>query len=284
MRKPWLLLAFFCFFKVNLSAQKPEAFRIFNAKGKKSSFKKMLNAAAQADVAFFGELHNNPIAHWLQLELTQELQKKRTLILGAEMFETDNQEALSDYIESLSDLATFKQSSRLWDNFKTDYQPLVDFAREKQLLFVATNVPRVYASLVYRKGLKSLDSLPDEEKKWLAPLPIFVDKSLSTYAEMTKMSGHGGDNLVASQALKDATMAYFIMKNLKSGSLFLHLNGSYHSKRGEGIVWQLRIKRPDLQLMTIATIEQENLTKLEAKYLNEADFIIVIPKNMTKTY
>lgn len=284
MKNFWLFWGLFWFFGVHLSAQNPEAYRIFKANGKKASFKKLIKEAAKQDVVFFGEIHNNPIAHWLHLEIARNLHSKSSLLLGAEMFEADNQEVLTAYVNALNDLSTFKQSARLWDNFKTDYLPLVNFARENQLPFFATNVPRTYASLVYRKGIKILDSLPEDEKKWLAPLPVFIDKSLSTYAEIDKMSGHGGDNLIASQALKDATMAYFILKNIVPGKLFLHLNGSYHSKRGEGIVWHLRIKRPDLKILTIAAVEQENLTALESQFKNEADFIIVIPKNMTKTY
>lgn len=284
MKNSWLLLGFFCFITLSLSSQNPEAYRLFKANGKKTSFKKMLKETSHADVAFFGELHNNPIAHWLQTELTRNLFEIRPLVLGAEMFESDNQEALTSYVNNLIDIKSFQDSVRLWDNFKTDYKPLVEFARKQNIPFIATNVPRKYASLVYRKGIKSLDSLSEEEKKWLAPLPVFIDKSLSTYAEMDKLSGHGGDNLIASQALKDATMAYFILKNTEPGKLFLHFNGSYHSKRGEGIVWQLRIKRPDLKVITIATVEQEDLATLEAQFQNEADFIIVVPKNMTKTY
>ncbi|MEZ4981018.1 MAG: ChaN family lipoprotein [Saprospiraceae bacterium] len=40
-------------------------------------------------------------------------------------------------------------TARLWSNYKTDYAPLVDFAKENDLQFVATNIPRRYASLVY---------------------------------------------------------------------------------------------------------------------------------------
>ena len=44
-------------------------------------------------MVLFGELHNNPISHWLQLELTEDLHAARgaDLVLGAEMFEADNQ-------------------------------------------------------------------------------------------------------------------------------------------------------------------------------------------------
>ena len=47
------------------------------------------------------------------------------------------------------------------------------------------------------------------------------------------MGGHGGEaattNLVKSQAVKDATMGYFIAQNLKKVHDFRHFNGAYHS-------------------------------------------------------
>ena len=50
-------------------AQKP-AYRLYRENGKKVKYEKMVEAAAGADVVLFGEYHNNPISHWLQLELT----------------------------------------------------------------------------------------------------------------------------------------------------------------------------------------------------------------------
>jgi len=95
--------------------------------------------------------------------------------------------------------------------------------------------------------------------------------------------GHGGDNLPKSQAIKDATMAYFISQNLNPKGVFIHYNGSYHSKDYEGIYWYLKLIHPQLNILTIGCEEQENLSKLDNGY-SKADYIIVTPRNMTKTY
>jgi uncharacterized iron-regulated protein len=78
-----------------------EAYRLYNADGKKIHYQSLLEKASEADVILFGELHNNPICHWLQYELTADLYeiKKDQLILGAEMFETDDQVILDEYLE-----------------------------------------------------------------------------------------------------------------------------------------------------------------------------------------
>jgi uncharacterized iron-regulated protein len=54
----------------------------FNKDGKDIKYEKMLKAAEGADIVLFGESHDNPISHWLQLELTKDLYnlKKDNLI------------------------------------------------------------------------------------------------------------------------------------------------------------------------------------------------------------
>jgi hypothetical protein len=39
------------------------------------------------------------------------------------------------------------------------------------------------------------------------------------------------------QASKDATMAYFSVKNFNQGDLLFHFEGSYHSNYQQGIWW-----------------------------------------------
>lgn len=267
-------------------AQKP-AYLLYNEKGKKTTYQKMLKTALKADIVLFGELHNNPIDHWLQLELTQDLYKAHgnNLALGAEMFEADNQAALSDYLRGGIDEKTFEKEARLWPNYKTDYKPLVELAKTNKLAFIATNIPRKYASLVYKKGIEALDTLSAEEKKWMTPLPFTYDSTLACYAEIFKMAGgHGGQNLPKSQAIKDATMAYFILQNWQQGKHFIHYNGSYHSNNFQSIYWYLKQQNPDLSIVTIGSTEQNNPSKWDKENNHMADFIIVTPERLTKTH
>ncbi len=97
--------------------QKP-AYIIYNAKGKKVSYKKMLKRMAKKDVVLFGELHNNPISHWLQYELTSDLSKQRSLMLGAEMFEADNQQEFNNYLSDSITAKALDTLARLWPNYK----------------------------------------------------------------------------------------------------------------------------------------------------------------------
>ncbi|WP_262511599.1 ChaN family lipoprotein [Chryseobacterium carnipullorum] len=86
----------------------------------------------------------------------------------------DNQGQLNQYLEGKFDAKTFKDSARLWNNYATDYKPLVDFAKDKKVKFIATNIPRRYASQTAKEGLQSLNALSDKEKTYIAQLPIKV--------------------------------------------------------------------------------------------------------------
>ncbi len=262
------------------------AYKIYLSDGTPSDFESLKKAAADADVIFFGELHNNPIAHWLQLKLTRFLFEKygENLVLGAEMFEADDQLKLDEYLSGIISERNFEKEARLWPNYKTDYKPLVSFAKDNKLKFVATNVPRRYAAIVSKHGLDTLKYLSKEAHSYMAPLPVEFDPELPGYKKMNEMSGHGMKYLPQAQALKDATMAYFIKKNLNKKGVFLHYNGAYHSNNKEGIIWYLNKYKKGLKIMTISTVSQENIHALDKENLNLADFIIVVDNDMTSTY
>lgn len=269
-----------------LYGQHKKAYQFFDAKGKKAGFTKLAKAAQRSEVVLFGELHDNPICHWLELELVQTLQKQTPLVLGAEMLERDNQKELEAYLQGQMTEKALDSLARLWDNYATDYKPLVDFAKEHQLPFIATNIPRKYASLVYKKGLQALDTLPSQEKAWIVPLPMRFDGSLSQYQKLKEMmpSHIGNDNFVKAQAIKDATMAHSIIANLRPKSVFVHFNGSYHSDFHQSIEWYLKQEQPMLKVLTISTVMQSDLSKLEKEYKGQADFILVVDEDMTKTF
>lgn len=265
------------------------AYKIFNSKGKSIDFDKLVKEASEADVILFGELHNNPISHWLEYELTRNLYllKKGDLVMGAEMFETDNTLIINEYLQNKVKDKNFEAEAKLWPNYKTDYKPLLEFARDSNLRFIPTNIPRRYAALVNRKGFEGLDSLDSDAKKLIAPLPIAYDPELPGYKGMIEMMGpnagdHANDNLPKAQAVKDATMAYFISQNIRPGKIFIHFHGTYHSDNHEGIVWYLKRLKPDLKILTINSSEQDNIDSLDSESEGVADFIIITPVSIAK--
>ncbi len=287
MNKSYILLFVSLILFSAFKSDKP-AYVLFSKDGKPEKYEKMMKDLSDADIVLFGELHNNPVVHWLELEITKDLydEKKQDLILAAEMFETDNQLILSEYTDSLISTSRFEDEAKLWPNYKTDYKPLVEFARENRLVFVASNVPRRYASLVSSKGFEGLNELSDEAKKLLPPLPIDYDPELNCYKSMMQMEGMGSHvtaNFPKAQAIKDATMAHSILKHWEKRKLLIHYHGAYHSENFESIYWYLKKANPKLKIVTIHSVEQDDNTELTEENTGKADFTICVDSDMTKT-
>ena len=291
-----ILYTLFIIVSIQLNAQDKKVYQIYNKNERKTDFGKMIKELSKYDVVLFGEHHNNAVNHWLQLQTTKALYevKGNQLILGAEMFERHQQNQLTNYLKGTISDIEFQKNTKLWSNYKTDYKPLVDFAKEKNLDFIATNVTRQYASYVSKNGLESLDTRSTNEKLLLARLPITIDYEAPGYPEMIKMMGdHVGikaKQFVAAQALKDATMAESILNNWNENALFLHYNGDYHSKNYGGIYWYLKFFRPNLKIAVIEILEtadlNEKLSVIKSKNENitTTEFIIVFPKDSPKSY
>ncbi|MDA3865828.1 MAG: ChaN family lipoprotein [Salinivirgaceae bacterium] len=195
--------------------------------------------------------------------------------------------------ENFADLISqksFEKEARLWDNYETDYKPLVEFAKANKIKFTATNIPRRYASMVNEKGLKLLDSLSDKAKKYLPTLPIPFDIEQPGYANMLQMAQHmpgkksNGENLAKAQAIKDATMAHFIVQHLEETGLFIHFNGRYHSDNHDGLVWYINQYAPQTKVKTITTVLQNDVSEMDEEHKNKADYIIVVNEKVTNTY
>ena len=277
-------ILFFFIFTAHFTQQ--HAFQLYTGNGRKVSCSKMIKIVKKSDVVLFGEYHDNPIAHWLQFELASELAKEKKLVLGLEMLESDNQKLLDQYLSNEISYAVFDSVVRLWSNYPTDYAPIVELAKAEKSPVICTNIPRKYARMVFRNGgFNALDDISEEEKIFIAPLPILFDAELSQYKNMLEMmGGHGSADIVKAQAIKDATMAHFISKNFKEESVFLHLNGAYHSDFFQGILWYLMKIKPNLNYKTISTVNQKNVKKLHKDNRARADYILCVNNNMTKTH
>ena len=286
MRGKLLFVVIVLLLSLGLKSDKP-AYVLYDKKGKETSYQSMISEIKRADIVFIGELHDNPIVHWLQIEITKGLfiEHGKNLVLGAEMFEADNQIIIDEYLDGMLSTKKFEEECRLWDNYKTDYKPLLEFAKANGIKFIATNIPRRYASIVYNHGFEGLEKLSSEAKSFMAPLPMIYDSTVKCYSEMLKLGReHGGANLPKAQVTKDATMAHFIRENYNKKGAFIHYNGTYHSDNYEGIVWYIKKAIKNVRVFTISSVQQTDISKLEEEHIGKADIVICIPENMTTTY
>lgn len=265
------------------------AYAIFTSDGKSTDYGTMLKTLDKADVIFVGETHNCPIAHWIEYEIASDIIKKsrKGLTLGAEMFESDNQLLVDEYAQGIIPSDKFEAEAKLWDNYWTDYSPLLYLAREHGLKFVATNVPRRYASFVKDNGLEALQGLSAEAKSLMAPLPVTFDKSAQDEAMFGLMQIMGGSHsdksyFAEAQAIKDATMAWFIAQNFREK--FIHFNGNYHSDFRGGIIPYLEEYLPGKTIATVCSVRQDSVKTLEKENRGRADFIIVAPTDFPMSY
>ena len=275
-----------------IKAQSQPAYQLFTNTGEEAIYNEMVKDLANSDMVFFGEYHYNPISHWMQLEVSKSLFniKKDSLYFGAEMLESGNQLVLNEYLSGLyPEGKMIPEMTQMWNNYSTDYRPLVEFAKENKLRFIATNIPRRYASLISKKGISALKELSPGALALIGPdLETYFDPTVKAYAEMANnMGGHVPPNMLniqTAQAAKDATMAHFSLKNFKKGDLLLHIEGSYHSNYKQGIIWWVQKIKPGLTLKSITTVtasEWSTLTKEEKETI--ANYIIVVADNMTQT-
>jgi uncharacterized iron-regulated protein len=259
------------------------AYGLYEGKGRAVGYREMLDRCVRADVVLFGEIHGHPVVHRLELELARDLAeiKKGGLVLGAEMLEADNQLIVDEYLAGLIGHEQLVHEAKVCENYDADHRPLVDVAREHGLRFIATNIPRRYASLVARQGMTALERLSDEAKRSIAPLPITLDLSTPGYGQVMEIgTAHGAhmdaQNFVAAQAVKDATMAYFILKNRGPKELFVHYNGDYHSKNRGGIYWYLKRYDPGIAVMTISSVSRDT-PGFDDECKDLADIVLVVP-------
>ncbi len=267
-------------------AQDPTGFILVDGNGKKTSWKKLSKQLNQADVIFFGEEHNCVMSHWLTLQLLKDWTKSDSLkkVFALEMFERDQQPTLDSLANGLLTLKEISTHTRTWPNYKTDYAPLLAFANEKGLPIVAANIPRKYASMLFKDGREALKNLPEEERKLICPLDFPVDRELSQYKQLIEMEQHmTGKNFVEAQAIKDATMAESVVKELEKGNKVFHLNGSYHSDFHQSILWYINHYKPGKKMVTVSITRQAD-GKLPKELKGKADFIFIIAEDFPVSY
>lgn len=156
-------------------------YRVYTSTGEPSSLDAIFEAMEATDVVFVGETHDDPVGHWLEHTLfsgaherygvATEEQVGRPVALSLEMFQRDVQFILDEYLAGLITENHFRSSSRPWQNYETDYRPMVEYAKTHGLTVIAANAPRRYVNRVSREGPQSLNALSDHARSFLAPLP-----------------------------------------------------------------------------------------------------------------
>jgi uncharacterized iron-regulated protein len=283
-----LLLPFFTFSQDNFAAH----YKIYNTQIKKLvSVDDIIKDMAKADVLFFGEEHNDSTTHQLEYILLKKLSEKypQKVALSMEMFETDRQTVLNEYLKGLISENSFTNDAKAWPNYG-DYRPLIELAKNNTFPVIAANAPSRYTSMVNHMGLNSLQQLDATGKSWLPPLPI--DTATGPYYDkfVQIMGGHAsmpGMQMYQAQNLWDATMGWSIALFMKAhpGYKILQINGGFHSEEKLGTPAQLKKYNPTARILNIATYADDSFDNPDwTKFSKMGDYIILTDPKLPKTF
>jgi uncharacterized iron-regulated protein len=286
------LIIFLCPFASSAQDSLAQYYKIYSvSKQKLVTAGDVVKDMATADVLFFGEEHNDSIGHYLELSLFKKLSEKYpgNVALSMEMFETDCQTVLDEYLNGDIRERDLMTNGRPWENYK-DYRPLIELAKAHHMPVIAANAPERYISMTNRLGLGSLLKLSAIGKSYLPPLPI--DTATGAYYEKFSqiMGGHGamgGMQMYQAQNLWDAAMGYSIARFIKAHTGFkvLQLNGGFHSEEKLGAVAQLKKYAPQTRVLNIGAYADDNFDKPDwSKFNKDADYIILTDPLIPKTY
>lgn len=250
----------------------------------------IVNDFRQADVLFFGEEHNDSIGHYLEATLFKKIANAYPdkIALSMEMFHTDVQPILDEYLSGIISEKNFIKEARAWNNYK-DYKPMLEFAKQNKIAVIGANAAARYSNAVTREGLTILDKLPSSSKLFLPPLPI--DTAGGRYYEkfIETLGGHnmGGMKVFQSQNFWDATMAWsmaqFFKKN-KTKKIF-QVNGRFHSDEKLGTLAKLTRYAPNLKILNISSFSATDFDNPDwEKYNTLGDYIIITDPKIKRTF
>ncbi|WP_293308964.1 ChaN family lipoprotein [Pedobacter sp. UBA5917] len=266
-------------------------YKIYDVKKQKNiSVDDIISDMATADVLFFGEDHNDSIGHYLEAEIFKKLSTAypRKTALSMEMFHTDVQPEVDEYLAGLISEKNFIKEGRAWGNYK-DYKPLVEYARANSIKVIAANAATRYSNAVTMGGLKALENFPKTSFNFLPPTPI--DTAQGRYYEKftETLGGHsmGSMKIYQTQNLWDATMAWSINKFVKAnkGIKVLQLNGRFHSDEKLGTLAKLAQANPRLKILNISSFSDKSFASPDwEKFRNLGDYVIITDPLVKRSY
>lgn len=272
------------------------AVRVYDTKAAKFvSFSQLVDVAAQRDLVFFGEQHDDPATHAAEHAVLAAIGAKRPqVIVSLEMFERDVQPLLDQYLAGTISEANFLAGARPWERYTTDYRPMVELARVHGWTVVASNIPRPLANAVSRRGLAVFDTLNARDKRYIArEHECPRDRYFELFSAV--MNGHsaGGGPPTAgdaaqqqamtvrfyeAQCSKDEAMGEAIADAWRAapkGTLVYHVDGAFHSDYGLGTVARAKRRAPNASVVIITAVPVADLAKADpAEHKDKADYVM----------
>lgn len=242
--------------------------------GQAVSFETMMADIEQADIVYVGEQHTNPAHHAAQLKVIQALfERHPDLSVAMEMFSTPYQPALDLWTAGKLDETAFLRKTHWYANWRFDYalyRNILNFIQKHRICLVALNIPFHIPPKIAAGGL---DSLPDDEKKYLPQTVDLQDSTHRAYMEEIfrrhPIRNHFED-FYAAQCLWEDAMAESVVRHFH-GKKMAVLVGAGHITHKFGIP-NRAFHQTQAGFKTILPISGEK----EAD-LSSADYLWIVP-------
>ena len=291
------LTMFLAFLPLFMAAQQPDQdaenseqhYKIYDVQQRKTiTLKQLIIKAAEKQVVFFGEEHNDSIGHQLEQRIYSDLLEQHPqTALSMEMFSTDVQPVIEEYLAGLISEKNFIKEARAWNNYR-DYRPMLEHAKMAKQPVIGGNVSTRYSNAVSRSGLDVLKKFPKSSRNWLPPLPIDTAEGKYYAKFLTAMDGHVGTmKIYQTQNLWDASMAWSIhsfLKKHKSAKVF-QVNGRFHSDEKLGTYARLLRYSPKTTCLNISCFYSSDFQQPDwQKHQHLADYIILTDPEVKRSY
>ncbi len=268
--------------------------RVYDTKKKQFiDFETLASRLAAADIVFVGEQHDDPATHRMELAILEGLARRRdSVVLALEMWERDVQPLLDRYLAGSATEEELMKDGRPWKNYASDYRPLVELARARGWSVVASNTPKPLASLVSRRGLTALDTLPAGVRlQMAATIACPEDEYFEKFrAVMGDMSSHQSETvspdsaaarlmrIYHAQCIKDETMGESVARAWAPGRLVVHYNGAFHSDFRLGTAQRARQRAAGAKVVVVTALPVPDLDRLDPsrEKRKRADFLLYV--------
>ncbi len=226
--------------------------------GGPTTIEQLADRGATADVVIIGELHGHPVGLAVASHLWDAiLERNPDAVLSMEFFERDQQVALDDYLNGITDEDAFRKAARRkGSNYPPGHRALVERAKVSARPVIASNAPRRYATLARKSGFSRIDSMTPEQRRLVETPGVIQDSAYRTRFMdlMSGMGGHGtemtedearsmAESFFRAQSVWDETMGQSVAEGTRLGSPVVHVVGRFHVERpreGGGLTQEIR--------------------------------------------
>ncbi|MDW1577728.1 ChaN family lipoprotein [Vibrio sp. Vb2880] len=232
-------------------------YQLYTPSGEHIALSKLPIELQQADVILIGEWHTHAGIHRFQTDMLKQLTSyDRSLALSMEQFTRDKQPVVDAYLRGEIGEQYLMKQANAWPNYQSDYRPLVEFAKQKNLPVIAANAPKSIVRCIGRQGLDYINKLDDDQRMFIAQA---INTGSSPYKEKFMASMHHGkpeqtEKQFAAQVTWDETMAESIVSYLDDnpGAQVVHVAGKFHTEQGLGTAASILSRNPSLKVVVIS--------------------------------